>query len=317
MSKAAAFLNSMNMNLKRLEVSDYRDLKKYFESQPYLLSVYSLSSIIAWSNCVFQAHFDVLPDNVLVLAYESEKRPESRHMLMPLSSENDFRPKELYRIASGLGYKNIWFVPEDYLARQEASEVEYFFEVSEQKEYEDYVYLTEDLSKLKGKRYVRKRNLINQFTQENLTSCHRVTVKSIKAADVPECLTFLEQWCEQRRCDIGQDEDLACEKQAVINSLVNMTALEMKGILVRIDHQVSAFAMSSHLTRDMAILNFEKAYSDIKGLYQYLDHVCARELFSGYKYINKESDMGIPNLAKSKKSYHPVMRVRSYRFKLR
>jgi uncharacterized protein len=91
----------------------------------------------------------------------------------------------------------------------------------------------------------------------------------------------------------------------------------MKGILVRIDRRVSAFAISSHLTREMAVLNFEKAYSDIRGLYQYLDHACTRQLFSSYKYINKESDMSIPNLAKSKKSYHPVMRVKSYRFKLR
>jgi uncharacterized protein len=305
------------MNMKRLEISDYQDLKNYFVRQPYLLSVYSLSSIIVWSNCVFQAHFAVLPGNVLVVTYESERYPESRHMLMPLSSGNNFSPRELYRIASGLGYKNIWFIPEDYLVGQELDEVEYFFEVNEQEEYEDYVYLTEDLFELKGKRYLRKRNLINQFTQEFLTGRHRAAVTSLHPADVPECLTFLEKWCEQRGCDVRKDEDLACEQRAVINALENMTELEMKGILVRIDHRVSAFAISSHLTREMAILNFEKAYSDIKGLYQYLDHACASQLFSGYKYTNKESDMSIPNLAKSKKSYHPVLRVKSYRFKLR
>ena len=63
----------------------------------------------------------------------------------------------------------------------------------------------------------------------------------------------------------------------------------------------------------MGVLHFEKALSNIKGLYQYFDSECAKRLFKGYKYINKESDMGDPGLAKSKKSYHPVMIVKSYK----
>jgi hypothetical protein len=67
----------------------------------------------------------------------------------------------------------------------------------------------------------------------------------------------------------------------------------------------------------MGILNFEKAFPDVKGLYQFLDHECAKQLFAGYRYINKESDMSLPNLAAMKKSYHPVMRVKSYRLTLK
>jgi hypothetical protein len=91
----------------------------------------------------------------------------------------------------------------------------------------------------------------------------------------------------------------------------------LRGILVRLDGAVSAFGIVSHLNEEMAILNFEKAFSDVKGLYQFLDHECARQLFAGYRYINKESDMSLPNLAAMKKSYHPVMRVKSYRLTLK
>lgn len=67
----------------------------------------------------------------------------------------------------------------------------------------------------------------------------------------------------------------------------------------------------------MATLNFEKAFSGIKGLYQYLDNECAKKLFKGFRYINKESDMNLPNLAEAKQSYHPLFRVKSFSLTLR
>ena len=75
--------------------------------------------------------------------------------------------------------------------------------------------------------------------------------------------------------------------------------------------------MGSYLTDDMGVLNFEKAFSRMKGLYQYFDNQCARRLFDDYRYINKESDMGEANLAKAKKSYHPATMIRSYELTLR
>ena len=84
------------------------------------------------------------------------------------------------------------------------------------------------------------------------------------------------------------------------------------GILIRIDGAVSAFGIGSRLNRMTATLNFEKAFSEIKGLYQFLDNECAKRLFGEFHYINKESDMNLPNLAESKQSYHPVMRVKSF-----
>ena len=80
---------------------------------------------------------------------------------------------------------------------------------------------------------------------------------------------------------------------------------------------MNAFGISAPLTRDMATLQYEKAFSSIKGLYQYFDNACARMLFNGYTYLNKESDMGIPGLAKAKRSYHPEKIVESVRLTLK
>ena len=215
-----------------------------------------------------------------------------------------------------MGFDKYWYAPEDYLETLDRNELETRFIVEEQREYEDYIYLTEDLIHLKGNRFSKKRNLIHQFAREYLRK-ERVKVEEILPENVEECLQFLEIWCEQHDCNEEQESNLACEKNAVITTLKNMVCLRSKGILVRVDGRVSAFGIGSRLNETTATLNFEKADAGIKGLYQFLDNECAKRLFSGFLYINKESDMNIPNLAESKQSYNPILRIKSYALGLR
>jgi uncharacterized protein len=188
---------------------------------------------------------------------------------------------------------------------------ERWFNVTEQKEYEDYVYRTEDLIQLKGNRFARKRNLLHQFMRD-YDHAGRVEVTDMKPDSTGEYLAFLEQWCQQRQCDVDIDENLACEKRALVTTLTHMEIMQGKGISVQIDGAVSAIAIMSRLNDKMGVLNFEKAFSNIRGLYQFLDNECARRLFPGYEYINKESDMNVAELAQSKKSYHPALRIKSH-----
>jgi len=303
------------MKFKKLEVADYGLLKPYFARIPYRLSVYSLPSIIAWSNCVFEAGYAVT-GGLLVIANESEQRPDDRHLILPLSLEGDVPPSSLRAIAVESGFPRYGCVSGDYVERHREA-LESMFDLEEQQEFEDYVYLAEDLATLKGNRYVRKRNLIHQFEREYMGNGRRARVEPITRDDVPECLAFLEAWCAQRDCSVDGDIDLACERRAVITSLENFEAFELAGILVRLDDTVSAFGIASRLTDDTGVLNYEKAFADVKGLYQYLDNECAKRLFTGFRYINKESDMNLPNLAAMKKSYHPVSRVKSYKLTLK
>jgi hypothetical protein len=132
-----------------------------------------------------------------------------------------------------------------------------------------------------------------------------------------ECLTFLDKWCDDQQCDLDEDVNLACEKEAIINTIENMDLLEVNGLILRIDNKINALGMASHLTDEMGVLYFEKALTQVKGLYQYFDNLCAKHLLTGYKYINKESDMDIPGLVKAKKSYHPIFIVKSFKLEIR
>jgi len=303
------------MNFKPVEVPDYDTLKKYFAQHPYNLSVYSPASIIAWSNGIYQAKYTFL-DGICFIVNDAEENPADRHLILPVSGQRYCSPSELNCFAREFGYERYWYVPEDYLEMLDRSEIDRYFDVQEQKGFDDYVYLTEDLIRLRGNKFSKKRNLIHQFTRDYLLH-GRVKIASIEPEDIEDCLQFLEIWCEQHTCDADQETSLACEKKAVITTLNHLDFLEARGILIRIDGVVSAFGIGTRLNATTAALNFEKAFSGIKGLYQFLDNECAKRLFADFLYINKECDMNLPNLAESKQSYNPIRRIKSFLLALR
>ena len=301
--------------MKKLFPENFSQYKAYFNNQRYEISTYSLASILAWSNQVYHP-YGMVRENVLIVGVKFNDPEKPHHLILPISPDGDYTPEELHDLALELGYTSFQFVPEDYLHQFDKWQIEDLFQVQPQAEYHDYVYRTNDLAQLKGNRYSKKRNLIRQFNSE-FVEPGRVVVENITGANVAACLDFLEDWCQVRDCDQNPDEDLACEKQAAVNALEHFEIMELAGILVRIDDRVSAFGIAAPLTTDMGVLHFEKAYTDIKGLYQYLDQQCAQRLFLGKQFINKESDMGMAGIAQAKKSYHPIRMVKSYQLVVR
>ena len=298
------------MEFNPIAVDDYHKLKRYFENQPHHLSTYSLFSIIVWSNHKLRAYFAVENDTLIIIN-RPEDDSDCGHLILPLPFNDAINAEYLYDLAERIGCNMYCFIPETFIQQYGRDHFEKYFTITEQPEFEDYIYLTDDLAGLRGNKFARQRNWIHQF-QNTYMNHGRVDIEAIAPHHVKDCLEFLEKWCVERNCDLDQEENFACEKIAAMNALNSLDRLEAEGILIRIDGIVSGFGISSYLTNDMGILNFEKAYSHIKGLYQFLDNECTKRLFKRYTYINKESDMSIPNLAQSKNSYNPVMKLKSY-----
>lgn len=296
------------MQFKSIAVGDYPQLKRFFENQKYRLSVYSFSSIVVWSNQVFEAGY-AIEDDALIIANRCRIRPGDSHLLLPISPRAIYTPAQLSALSERAGIDQFWYVPREYLDAFGEHAVGACFEISEQPLLEEYLYLTEDLARLKGNRYAGKRNRINLLTRNY---AGRFRIEPIEPQSVPECIDFLEDWCREFACAPEQAESFYCEKQATTNALKNMLDLGLEGILIRIDGAVQAFAVGSGLTDEIGVLSFEKARTAVKGLYQLLDNECAKRLFRSYRYINKENDMGLPGLTMSKQSYHPIEKIMSY-----
>ena len=201
--------------MKPLTKKDYPLLKSFFERQPHRLSTYSLHSIIAWNGYCFESYYEIVDGEVIVVTKKIRDHDDKGYMILHVGGHGRPTPVALKELVMAMGCWRICFVPGDYLQQVGENALDPYFDITEQKEYEDYLYRTQDLVELKGNLYAKKRNLIHQFTREYVHD-NRVATGMITEKDVSQCLDFLEKWCDLRECDKNQEENMACEKAAVI-----------------------------------------------------------------------------------------------------
>lgn len=298
------------MKFQRISLQDYGTFAPYFKNQRYPLCSYSLPSLLSWQTTAYHPVAAFTEDS-LIIAAEYTQKTELRHLILPLSPERDWTPEALHRLCLDSNFPTYWFVPESWIEKTGKEALETFFDVEEQSAYTDYIYLKEDLAELKGRKFSKKRNLISQF--ERNFSKDRIATAPMGPQDIPECLDFLEAWCQERNCDRDPETDMACEKIAAANAIRLIDNTDFRGLRLSLDGKMVAFGIANRLTRDMGVLHFEKALGSIKGLYQYFDRECCRRLFAPeISFINKESDMDEPGLAHAKNSYHPIRKEKSF-----
>ncbi|VFQ45229.1 DUF2156 domain-containing protein [Desulfoluna butyratoxydans] len=293
----------------------HADLFPYFNGQSNPLCGYSLGALIIWKTHVYYPAF-AMDESDVIVARLFPSKPDQDYLILPVPKGIDRSPERLATLCRTHGIPRISFVHEAYLETWGRDAVERLFTVKEQTDYEDYVYKKEDLAELKGNKFSKKRNLINQFLREYVEK-GRVKVEAITEENRDECKAFLAYWWSLKPPEAHTDEDGLGEKVACTHGLDLMGSLQgLRGILLRVDGEVKAFGMATDLTCDMADFNFEKADPGIKGLYQFFDRQCARMLFPGTSLINKECDMDDPGLRHAKRSYHPHLRFKSYTLEL-
>lgn len=302
------------MNFSPLTPEDYPRLKPFFAGGGRRLSAYCLPSLIAWSRCFEETSFAVEDDALFVREVHLQD-PGHKHLLLPVRPRGAPEPSVLREKVEAAGLREYHFVPEDYLQAHGRGKVEECSTVQEQPEYEDYVYRTSDLASLTGRDYAKKRNLVRQFERE-FAERGTVRVGEMSRGRLGDCLECLEGWRRENPEKEGATL-LECERKAITQTLAYFDALEFRGIRVEVEGRTRGFAIAARLSDDTGALCFEKASDKVKGLYQFLDREAARRLFTDLPWINKESDLGDPGLAKAKQSYHPALRLKSYKLTAR
>lgn len=179
------------------------------------------------------------------------------------------------------------------------------FEVIEDRDNSDYVYLTENLIRLPGNRYHRKKNHLNKFLKT-----YAFEYRELNAELVEEFLGLQESWCELRDC--AANPGLFQENTAVYEALTHYETLGFSGGAILIDWKVEAFCLGEPLNPETGVIHAEKANPDIPGLYVAISHFFCREAFSNLKYVNREQDLGVEGLRQAKLSYIPDHMVEKF-----
>lgn len=166
----------------------------------------------------------------------------------------------------------------------------------------DYIYDGEKLRTLSGKKYHQKRNHLARF-YENNWEYSEMTEK-----DFDECIEFA---VNSYNINKAYDDESAVAEQYAINTFMNCFGeLELKGGVIRIDGKVEGFTIGDGINSDTFDIHIEKANPSVQGAYAAINNEFAKSAAAGYTYINREEDLGLEGLRKSKRSYYPVMMLR-------
>ena len=173
----------------------------------------------------------------------------------------------------------------------------------------DYVYLSDELVKLPGKRYMGRRQQTNRF--KNTYSFKYVP---LDASHMEQCIELAGKWCDLPRSE--EDLNLVGEKEAALEALNNYQTLELCGGAILIDGVLEAFALGEMLNNKTAVIHIEKANPDIKGIYPIINQQFCENQWKYIPYINRGQDLGIQGLRQAKESYHPYKMIEKFRVRM-
>jgi len=176
----------------------------------------------------------------------------------------------------------------------------------------DYVYSSQDLINLSGRKYHRAKNLVNAF--RNLYPSARYTAEFndyIKKL----CVDRLNIWYTEH--DLNEYPALPFERDAIFELLDDFNFFEIKFGALVIGDKVIAFSLGEQLNEDTAVIHIEKADFDVKGAYAVINQKFVAQEWKHLPFINREEDLGIEGIRAAKEAYKPVKMIEKFNVKLR
>ncbi len=168
----------------------------------------------------------------------------------------------------------------------------------------DYIYLSEDLANLSGKKYHSKRNHISAFSKK-----YQWRYESISIENINHILACADEWYELNFDKM--DKYMLCEKEGLSLILQNMELLNIKGGAIFVENKAVAFAIGSPINKNVFDIHIEKALPEFSDAYAVINREFAKDL-SDYKYLNREDDLGLEGLRRAKLSYKPKIILEKY-----
>ena len=196
------------------------------------------------------------------------------------------------------------------------------FEISEDRDNADYIYMTEKLCELPGRHLSSKRNHIKHFERNGPWEFHKIAAGSCgvftscgngpcgKLSSIEEAKAFVDEFYKEKN-----DPDLADEAGAIEEMFANYEELGFLGGMLYQNGAPVAFTAGTKLDEEVFDTHFEKALPGVEGAYTMVNREFARLVRAEFPDIvafNREEDMGIEGLRRAKLSYHPDILLMKY-----
>jgi hypothetical protein len=255
------------------------------------VSEYTFANLFLFRN-QYQYRVSRAPDETFILSGE---RKGEKFFMTPCAVPDRGVLEELFKT------HDYWKgIPDSVLIPNRERLEDWGVAITEDRNNFDYLYLRQDLADLAGKKYHKKRNLVNQFV-----NYYAHEQRPLRPELIPQAVWVLDRWRE----DKGFDGDYAAARE----SLELFSALELRGAMYYISGEPAGWCLGESLAEGrMFAVHFEKAVDEYKGIFQYINQSFAASLPESFLHINREQDLGDEGLRQAKLTYRPSGFVRKY-----
>lgn len=170
--------------------------------------------------------------------------------------------------------------------------------------YSDYIYETQSIIDLKGSRYASKRNARNSF----LKNYSDVECLPYDISRLGDCIELLDKWHPQSNFqnEIHQQKKRDADYQSTLRALNHFQELNLTGMTLNIDGKLAGFTFGEILNNDTCNIIIEKTDRNFKGSAEFIWSEFLARYWKDSTFCNAGDDWGVPSLAWTKKSYHPI-----------
>lgn len=199
-------------------------------------------------------------------------------------------------------------VCENALAQLDVTMPGYFYATAD-RAFTDYIYSREKLASLAGKKLQPKRNYVNRFTK----LYPDFTTEPLTSKDIDECIALDAQWVDTKAAENEAGRyTFDAERQSLITALKHWDVLEGRGMVLRVNGKIVAFTYGAPINYDTFGVCVEKADTAYEGAFATINREFVRSLPPQFTLINREEDLGIEGLRRSKLSYQPEFLLSKY-----
>lgn len=300
----------------QITIEDRSHLEKYLNGYDYQTSGLSFSSLYMWRN-INGFSWQMAGDYLLLSGIshlEMEDGTIEPFLFPPLTKTGVYEEEglrraiyEAKRIFEEKGYElTLRLLPDHVIDIIEAACPGELKFAADRPNY-DYVYRRQDLVDLKGRDYHGKKNHLNYFHKN-----YQFEYVQLTSAMAEDAMRFIEEFNARKEIPEFEMQLLKMEEEAMADVFRNLERVGYLAGAILIDDKIEALSVGGYLNKNTVTVHVEKANINFRGLYQAINNEFCKNVPSHIEYINREEDMGIPNLRKAKLSYKPVKLVEKY-----
>ncbi|MDD3406969.1 MAG: phosphatidylglycerol lysyltransferase domain-containing protein [Methanomicrobium sp.] len=273
-------------------IEDFKFFRSFYSKYPVCHSDNTFTNMVSWNDYARYEYYH--EKDAVVISSTIDNEISFRG---PFGNYDDELLKDVLILARENG-KNLAYQIFDEKTKDKILNLYPEILLTPDRDYFDYVYKTEILSNLPGKKFLNIRKHINSFKKR----CS-YEIKPVTRDSIDDILDFLTIWCEWKQCI--KNPIMNHEKDATVYSVKHFFELDLSGLLLFADGKISAISIYEELNPDTLVIHYEKGLPDCDGNYKVINNEAAKLASGKYRYINRESDLGLDGLRIAKMRYYP------------